>query len=211
MTGKLITLEGIEGVGKSTIQSFVIETLIRQLSVEVIRTREPGGTPLAESIRRLVVSMHDEPVHSDTELLLMFAARAQHVQEVIFPALTLGKWVVSDRFVDATYAYQGAGRGVDTAKIDMLSRCVLGDFKPDLVIVLDAPVEVGMRRAHARQTTDRFEEEAHAFFERVRQCYLDRAAADPARYNVVNAALPLSEVKEQVSAILEKLCHTNPC
>lgn len=209
MKGKLITLEGIEGVGKSTVQSFVIETLTAALGVDVVRTREPGGTPLAEAIRRLAVSKHDERVHPDTELLLMFAARTQHVHEVIFPALNTGKWVVSDRFIDATYAYQGAGRGLDVTHIDTLTQCVLGDFKPDLVIVLDAPVEVGMRRAHARQTTDRFEEEAHAFFERVRACYIERAAREPQRYAVVNAALSLSEVKAQILSILEPLCRTN--
>lgn len=211
MIGKLITLEGIEGVGKSTIQSFVTETLSRALSVDVVRTREPGGTPLAEEIRRIAVTAHDEPVHEDTELLLMFAARAQHVHEVIFPALSEGKWVVSDRFIDATYAYQGAGRGIDVSRIDLLTKCVLEDFKPDLVLVLDAPVEVGMRRAQARQTTDRFEEETYAFFERVRACYLSRAAKEPARYAVVNAALPLNDVKSQILAILEPLCLTNRC
>jgi dTMP kinase len=202
--GKLITLEGIEGVGKSTIQSFVIDTLAQTLHVDIIRTREPGGTPLAEAIRGLAMKIQDEPVYPDTELLLMFAARAQHVHGVILPALSAGKWVVSDRFVDASYAYQGAGRGLDMSRIATLEEMVLGDLKPDLVIVLDAPVSVGMGRAKARQSTDRFEEETVAFFERVRQCYLNRAKSDPARYAVIDASQPLADVQQQVRTVLSR-------
>ncbi len=205
MTGKLITLEGIEGVGKSTVQSFLIDAIAHHRNVEVVRTREPGGTPLAESIRQLVMHTQDEPVHPDTELLLMFAARAQHVQQVILPALRAGKWVVSDRFVDASYAYQGAGRGLDMSRIALLEKMVLGDFKADKVFILDAPVEVGMSRAKSRQTSDRFETETLAFFERVRHCYLDRAQKNPDHYAVINAALPLQEVQSQLLAVLKEL------
>ncbi len=203
-TGKLITLEGIEGVGKSTVQSFVIETLEKS-GKSVVRTREPGGTPLAESIRQLAVKSNSESVHPDTELLLMFAARAQHVHQVIFPALAEGKWVVSDRFIDASFAYQGAGRGLDMTRISLLEKMVLKDFKADLVLLLDAPVDVAMQRAKARQSTDRFEAESHAFFERVRKCYLERAAADPSRYVVINAAAPLDQVKAQIQSSVSDL------
>lgn len=211
MRGKLITLEGIEGVGKSTVHTFVVDALKSALQSDVLRTREPGGTPLAEKIRGLALGIQAETVHPDTELLLMFAARAQHLHEVIWPALNAGRWVVSDRFVDASYAYQGAGRGIPVAKLDSLTSCIMGDFKPDLVIVLDAPVEVAMRRAKSRNTIDRFEEETVSFFERVRQCYLERAAADPSHYAVVNAALSLESVELQLATILESLCASSHC
>lgn len=203
--GKLITLEGIEGVGKSTVARFVVNYLSQHLKLPIIQTREPGGTPLAEKIRDLAIKTTDEIVYPDTELLLMFAARAQHVQKVVFPALEAGKWVVSDRFIDASYAYQGAGRGIDEQKIDTLEKLVLGHFQADLVIVLDAPVEVGMSRARKRSSPDRFEKERSEFFERVRQCYLERAHAQPTRYAVIDASRQVPAVEAQISRALDQL------
>lgn len=200
---KFITLEGIEGVGKSTLSRLVVNYLITQLQVSVVQTREPGGTPLAERIRDLTIETTSERVFPDTELLLMFAARAQHLHQVILPALEQNTWVVSDRFVDATYAYQGAGRGLESHKIAVLEKLVLGDFKPDLVILLDAPVELGMRRASRRGALDRFESEELAFFERVREAYLNRAQANPSRYLVIDAAQDLLEVQAQLTSSLE--------
>jgi dTMP kinase len=201
--GKLITLEGIEGVGKSTVSRFIVQYLSKHISQEIVQTREPGGTPLAEKIRDLAIKTTDEIVYPDTELLLMFAARAQHVQKVILPALISGKWVVSDRFIDASYAYQGAGRGIDFQKIAILEKLVLGDLRPDLVIILDAPVEVGMARAQQRGAPDRFEAERSEFFERVRQSYLQRAANDPSRYSIVDATRAIPEVESQLRTILQ--------
>jgi dTMP kinase len=200
--GKLITLEGIEGVGKSTSTRHVVDFLSEHLNLPVVQTREPGGTPLAEKIRDLAIQNAEEVVHPDTELLLMFAARAQHVQQVILPALSAGKWVVSDRFVDASYAYQGAGRGISSDKISNLEKLVLNDFQSNLVIILDAPVEVGMARAKKRSSPDRFEKEKGAFFERVRQCYLSRAQREPERYVIIDAARPLEAVQSQLSDVL---------
>ncbi len=202
---KFITLEGIEGVGKSTVQAFVCEYLQNKLQVQICKTREPGGTPLAEKIRDLALHTHDEFVESDTELLLMFAARAQHWQQVILPALARGEWVVSDRFIDASYAYQAGGRGIDPDKIAQLEKLVLGNNKPDLVILLDAPVEVGMQRAKKRSAEDRIEKEKTEFFERVRNVYLQRAKADPARYAIIDASQNLAAVEQQLNAVLEAL------
>lgn len=203
--GKLITLEGIEGVGKSTVIRYVVNYLSQHLHLPIIQTREPGGTPLAEKIRDLAIRSSEETVYPDTELLLMFAARVQHVQKVIFPALQAGKWVVSDRFVDASYAYQGAGRGIDVDKISALEKVVLGTFHADLVIILDAPVEVGMARAHKRGSPDRFEAERAEFFERIRQCYLERAREQPQRYAIIDANRAVPEVESQLSLVLNKL------
>jgi dTMP kinase len=205
---KFITLEGIEGVGKSTAMRFIADYLSPRLDRPLVQTREPGGTPLAERIRDLALKTEDEKVYPDTELLLMFAARAQHINKVIFPALQAGQWVLSDRFVDASYAYQGAGRGIDLDKIATLERLVLGDFEADLVIILDAPVEVGLQRAHQRSAPDRFESERAEFFERVRSCYLQRAAQDPSRYRVVDASLSLPEVQAQFIPPLDRLLNS---
>jgi dTMP kinase len=202
---KLITLEGIEGVGKSTVSRFVANYLSEHLSQPVLQTREPGGTPLAERIRDLALKTTDETVHPDTELLLMFAARAQHFHEVILPALQSGSWVLSDRFIDASYAYQGAGRGLDTSKIADLERLVLGNFKADFVIILDAPVEIGLARAALRGSKDRFEQEQVEFFERVRQCYLERAVKEPNRYGVIDASQDVLQVQDQLIILLERL------
>jgi dTMP kinase len=205
ISAKLITLEGIEGVGKSTVSRFVSKYLSQRLAQPVVQTREPGGTPLAERIRDLALKTTDEKVHPDTELLLMFAARAQHFHEVILPALQSGSWVLSDRFIDATYAYQGSGRGVDLHKIATLESLVLGHFKADFVIILDAPVEIGLARAAQRGTKDRFEEEEGDFFERVRQAYLDRAAQEPDRYGVIDASKNVSQVQDQLIPLLDRL------
>lgn len=205
--GQLITLEGIEGVGKSTVLKFVVKTLADQLNGPVVQTREPGGTPLAERIRDLALKTTDETVHADTELLLMFASRAQHVQEVILPALSRGDWVVSDRYVDASYAYQCGGRGLDMKKIATLEKLVAGDLKPSLVIILDAPVEVGMARAKKRKAEDRIEREKAAFFERVRATYLERAKADPSRYAIVDASLNVEEVEAQIKQVIVAFCQ----
>lgn len=201
--GQFITFEGTEGVGKSTQIANAAATL-KELGVEYRITREPGGTPMAESIRELLLEQRDEPVSEVTELLLMFAARAQHLHTVILPALEAGQWVLCDRFTDATFAYQGGGRGVPRERIEMLESLVQGELRPDHVLLLDAPVETGMTRARCRGELDRFEQEAVPFFQRIRDTYLARAAADPERYSVVDAAAPLEEVSAQVSQLMCK-------
>ncbi|MCG2582290.1 MAG: dTMP kinase [Marinobacter sp.] len=195
--GRFITFEGTEGVGKSTQLQIAANTLTA-LGVEFIVTREPGGTPMAEAIRELLLAPRDEPVNDTTELLLMFAARAQHLHTRILPELKVGRWVLCDRFTDATFAYQGGGRGVPAERIALLEDLVQGDVRPDQVILLDAPVETGMTRARHRGDLDRFEQEALAFFERIRTTYLQRASADPERYQIVDAARPLEVVTEDV-------------
>lgn len=202
--GQFITFEGTEGVGKSTQLATAAKTL-KRLGVDYIVTREPGGTPMAEAIRELLLAPREEPVNDMTELLLMFAARAQHLHTRILPDLKEGRWVLCDRFTDATFAYQGGGRGVPAARIAQLESMVQGDFRPDQVILLDAPVETGMTRARDRGELDRFEQEAVAFFERIRQTYLKRAAADPARYHIVDAAQPLEAVSEDVTRLIQCL------
>lgn len=199
--GQFITFEGTEGVGKSTQLTNAASTL-DQMGVGYILTREPGGTPMAESIRELLLTPRDEPVHEITELLLMFAARAQHLHTQILPALERGQWVLCDRFTDATFAYQGGGRGVPEERIALLETLVQGDIRPDHVILLDAPVDTGMARARRRGELDRFEQEDLEFFQRIRDAYLARATAQPARYHVIDAARPLAEVSEQVSGLL---------
>jgi len=202
--GKFITLEGIEGVGKSTQLEHVAD-LIRAAGNSVICTREPGGTPLAEDIRDLLLTPSDEQVPPSGELLLMFAARAVHLENLIRPALERGDWVVCDRFTDATYAYQGFGRGMARAEIGMLERLVQGELRPDLTILLDTPVEVGLARARKRGEPDRFESEKAEFFDRVRCGYLEIAAAEPDRVRVVDAAVPIAEVNLVVATLLEKI------
>lgn len=202
--GCFITLEGIEGVGKTTNLGF-IQAYLEERGIEVVRTREPGGTPLAEAIRELLLTPRDEPVAELTELLLMFAARAQHIEERIRPALERGAWVLCDRFTDATYAYQGGGRGLDQSRIAQLETLVQGSLRPDLTILLDLSAREGMARAKARSTPDRFESEAEAFFERVRHCYLQRAAAEPERFAVINAAPPLQQVQADIRCTLARL------
>ncbi|MHB9798897.1 dTMP kinase [Pseudomonas sp. MT3] len=204
MTGLFITLEGPEGAGKSTNREYLAERL-RERGIEVQLTREPGGTPLAERIRELLLDPSDEKMAVDTELLLVFAARAQHIAEVIRPALARGAVVLCDRFTDATYAYQGGGRGLPVERIAQLELFVQGDLHPDLTLVFDLPVEIGLSRAAARGRLDRFEQEGRAFFEAVRNTYLERARSEPARYHIVDAAQPLAEVQRDLDGLLPTL------
>lgn len=201
--GQFITFEGTEGVGKSTQLTNAADTL-KGLGVDVVVTREPGGTPMAESIRELLLAPRDEAVDETTELLLMFAARAQHLNTRILPALERGQWVLCDRFTDATFAYQGGGRGVSSERIAMLESLVQGDVRPDHVILLDAPVETGMKRARSRGDLDRFEQEAVSFFQRIRDTYLDRAQAAPERYSVVDASASLEQVTASIRDLVCK-------
>ncbi len=197
MSGKFITVEGGEGAGKST-NLALIKTLLEAAGKEVVMTREPGGTPLGETIREVLLDAKQSRMNSDTELLLMFAARAQHLDELIKPALAAGHYVLCDRFTDATYAYQGGGRGVSMARIAELEQFVQGDLRPDLTILLDLPVAQGMQRAGERSAPDRFEQEQHQFFEKVRTTYLERAKQQPQRYRVINAGLDLEGVQQQI-------------
>ncbi|AXO87689.1 dTMP kinase [Pseudomonas sp. K1(2024)] len=201
MSGLFITLEGPEGAGKSTNREYLAQRL-REHGIDVVMTREPGGTPLAERIRELLLDPSDETMAVDTELLLMFAARAQHLAMVIRPALARGAVVLCDRFTDATYAYQGGGRGLPIERIATLEHFVQGQLRPDLTLVFDLPVEIGLARAAARGRLDRFEQEGQAFFEAVRQAYLQRAAAAPQRYHLLNAAQPLAAVQQAIDTLL---------
>jgi dTMP kinase len=204
--GRFITLEGIEGAGKSTIASYVGDWLIGQ-GIAVRLTREPGGTPLAERVRQIVLERGTEPLSAVTETLLMFAARALHVENLIAPALRAGQWVVCDRFTDATRAYQGSGRGVDAALIDTLARAVHPQLAPDRTLLLDLPVAAGLARARERggHGADRFEAETIGFFESVRAGYLALAHREPGRIHVIDASVPLAEVQRQVAGILAGL------
>jgi dTMP kinase len=201
--GKFITLEGGEGVGKTTNLTF-IKDYLQQQGITVTVTREPGGTALAEKIRQLVLDVDSESIAETTELLLMFAARAQHLQHVIEPALAQGNWVLCDRFTDATYAYQGGGRKVSIATIALLEQLVQGDLRPDLTLLLDAPTEIGMERAQKRGTFDRFEAEKISFFTRVREMYLTRATEQPARIKVIQAHQPLIDVQSEIIDVLKQ-------
>ena len=202
--GRFITIEGIEGVGKST----NIEVLVERIETaghNVLTTREPGGTPFAEDIRDILMNRSDEPVPEIAELLLMFAARSFNVNNVILPALEAGTWVVCDRFTDSSRAYQGGGRGLPMETIDQIADWVHGDTWPDLTILLDAPVEVGMERAGNRSEPDRFEQERHEFFQRVRECYLQIAASEPNRFVVIDTTRTIEEVREEISALAEQV------
>lgn len=204
MRGRFITFEGVEGAGKSTQLAFAADYL-RETGKEVLVTREPGGTPLAERIRECLLTPSDEPMAAATELLLVFAARAQHLAEKIMPALDAGVWVLCDRFTDATYAYQGAGRGLSMAQIGQLEALVQGELRPAATLLLDIPVEQGLARAGKRAALDRIEQESRDFFERIRQCYLARAAAEPARFFVVDGSACATDVRAQVAAVLANL------
>jgi dTMP kinase len=203
-TGKFITVEGTEGVGKSTNMAF-IEAWLKKAGKELVVTREPGGTELGEKLRAVLLDAKEQSMCDDTELLLMFAARAQHLQEVIQPALAAGKWVLCDRFTDATYAYQGGGRGIKMSRIAQLEQWVQGDLRPDMTLILDLPVAAGLERAGKRSAPDRFELEKHDFFNKVRDTYLARAAALPERYQVIDAAPSLTEVQQSIQRVLEKM------
>ncbi len=207
--GKFITVEGIEGVGKSTNLERLVAG-IERAGHSVIRTREPGGTPAAERVRDIAIGQSDEPVPPMAELLLMFAARSLHVENLIRPALAKGTWVVSDRFVDASRAYQGAGRGLPMARIDALAEWVLGDLIPDVTILLDAPVATGLARTRARGEQDRLDRESASFYERVRRSYRELAAAAPERYVVVDAAGDLPSVQAAIDRIVLRLTRSQP-
>ena len=204
MTGLFITLEGPEGAGKSTNREYLAERL-REQGIDVLLTREPGGTPLAERIRELLLDPSDESMAADTELLLVFAARAQHLQQVIRPALARGCVVLCDRFTDATYAYQGGGRGLSVERIAQLEQFVQGELHPDLTLIFDLPVEIGLARAAARGRLDRFEQEGRGFFEAVREAYLQRAAQAPQRYRVLDAGQSLAQVQADIDILLPSL------
>ena len=199
---RFITVEGIEGAGKTSCLD-LLEQRIRQRGHDVLVTREPGGTPLGEDLRQLLLGHRHDGMADDTELLLMFAARAEHLHAKIEPALAAGSWVLCDRFTDATYAYQGYGRGIDLQRIAALETWVQGERRPDLTLLLDLPVEVGLERAGRRSTPDRFERQALTFFDRVRQGYLSLAAAAPGRFRVVDAAQSLDQVSRQVTATID--------
>ena len=202
-TAKFITVEGIEGAGKSTNIAF-IESYLTSRGIDVLVTREPGGTPLSEDIRRLLLKQREEAVDSMAELLLVFAARAQHLRTVISPALECGKWVLCDRFTDATYAYQGAGRGLSMHTIATLENLVQGDLRPDLTVVLDIDVDAGLARVGKRGAMDRFETEQSHFFDAVRRCYLQRASENNERYRIIDANLGLVDVHEQIQTALNQ-------
>ena len=201
MTGKFITLDGVDGAGKSTHIAFVADWLRRQ-GREVIVTREPGGTPLGETLRELL--LHRD-MDADTELLLMFAARQAHLAQLILPALARGAWVLSDRFTDASYAYQCGGRGIAAERVAALEVWVQRGFSPDLTLLFDVPPEVAEARRSAARAADRFEREAELFFNRVRQAYLDRAEADPQRIRVLDARHTVAELQAEITRLLQEL------
>lgn len=198
-----ITLEGGEGVGKSTAVQF-LQKLLTQRSIDFICTREPGGTVLGESIRQILLTPRTDPITDDAELLLMFAARAQHIAQIIRPALAKGQWVISDRFTDASFAYQGGGRQISMSRIAELARFVQADLTPDLTLLLDAPLDLTMQRVNQRGKKDRFEQENKLFFDRVRQTYLDLAKAEPQRFVVIDASQSLLDVQGAIRFALNE-------
>jgi dTMP kinase len=200
-TAKFITLEGMDGAGKSTHIPTIIAAL-QALGHEVVSTREPGGTALGERLRELLLH---ENMHAETETLLMFAARLEHIATVIAPALARGAYVLSDRFTDATFAYQSGAKGVSAAKVELLEHWVQGDLQPDLTLLFDVPVEVSMQRLAAARSPDKFEREDAAFFTRIRQAYLQRAQQNPARFRIIDGSKSLDEVKNSVEEIISKL------
>lgn len=205
MAGKFLTLEGTEGAGKSTNLAY-IQAYLEQRGIEVVTTREPGGTDIGEAVREILLDTRHTVMHEDTELLLMFAARAQHIREKIMPALEAGKWVISDRFTDASYAYQGAARGMGFERIESIEAWVQQGFYPDMTFVFDLPIEIGMQRVAARGAgTDRFEQEKQDFFEKVRGAYLQRAEQHPQRYHVLDASQSLENVQSSIHDALNQL------
>ena len=211
MQGRFITFEGGEGAGKST-QIARAADWLRARGVEVVLTREPGGTPRAERLRTILLERDAEPMPQSCELLLMFAARATHLDNLVRPAVARGAWVLCDRFTDATYAYQGGGRGLPTAQIDALVAVVHADLWPDLTVLLDLPVATGLARASSRNGADgpdRFESEQQAFFERVRATYLERARAEPGRFRVLDASRSIDEVTRGIEATLGPLLEAS--
>ncbi len=203
LRGRFITLEGGEGVGKTTNLAFVCDWL-KERGIDCLMTREPGGTPLAEDIRELLLCHREETVSDLTELLLIFAARAQHIEQVIKPALAAGQWVLCDRFTDATFAYQGGGRQMDWACIETLQQLVQGTLQPDMTLYLDMAVGDGLKRVRQRGVPDRFESQDESFFHRVREAYQRRAQGSPERFRSVDASQPLDAVQRQLAAVLEQ-------
>ena len=206
--GKFITVEGIEGVGKSTNIDH-LSAIIEAHGFEVLRTREPGGTPMAERIRQMLLEHGEEDLPDIAELLLFFASRSLHIRNAICPALEAGIWVVCDRFTDASRAYQGNGRGLDMQRINMLAEWVQDGLEPDLTILLDASAEIGMQRAQQRGEADRLESEQQSFYQRVRQGYLDLAAANPQRFVVLDASGSMAEVRAEVERVTAQLFNDN--
>jgi len=202
--GKFLTLEGVEGVGKTTNLNFIANYL-ETAGKEVVITREPGGTSIAEKIRGLLLDHNEETLCNESELLLMFAARAQHINKVIKPALNTGKWVVCDRFTDATYAYQGGGRHFKMDDISWIENFVQKGLSPDKTVLLDLSVEIGLKRAASRSAPDRFETEKQSFFENVREVYLDRANAEPKRFFVVDASQTIEQVQKNITSCLDEM------
>ena len=202
--GKFITIDGVEGAGKST-QIDLICSYLHQKGIEVVRTREPGGTAVGEKIRSVLLDVENQEMHSDTELLLMFSSRNELIQNKIIPALNEGFWVVSDRFTDASFAYQGGGRMLNLDRIDKLADWVLGDFKPDLTLLLDVSVEVGMERTESRAAKDRIELEERAFFERVRSVFVSRSEAFPDRIKLIDANDSVEGIQSKIRAYIDLL------
>ena len=202
--GKFITIDDVEGAGKST-QIDLICSYLHRKGIEVVRTREPGGTDIGEKIRSVLLDVDNKEMHSDTELLLMFSSRNELIQNKIIPALNDGKWVVSDRFTDASFAYQGGGRMLSLDRITKLENWVLGSFKPELTFLLDISVEIGMTRVEARNAKDRIEQEERAFFERVRSVFIERSKIYPDRIKLINAERSVDEIQTQIQSIIELL------
>ena len=202
--GKFITIDGVEGAGKSTQIDLVCEHLI-QKGIKVVRTREPGGTEVGEKIRSVLLDVENQEMHSDTELLLMFSSRNELIQNRIIPALEEGCWVVSDRFTDASFAYQGGGRMLNLDRISKLADWVLGDFKPDLTFLLDVTVEVGMQRIETRAAKDRIELEERAFFERVRSVFIQRSEAFPERIKLIDATASVNDIQSKIRVLIDSL------
>ena len=206
--GYLITVEGIEGAGKTTAMQYC-QQLLEKENVALVVTREPGGTPVAEEIRQLLLHYHDESVCDDTEVLLMFAARAQHIAKLIKPALEAGKWVLCDRFTDASFAYQGGGRGIPVERLEIIESWVQKGLQPDLTLLLDLPVEQGMDRIEKRSTKDRIEKEKNEFFQRVREMYLQRAKQFSERYRIIDASKSIENVQNQIEQQLQSLIQSS--
>ena len=208
MKGKFITVEGGEGAGKSSNLTF-IQSLIEDAGIEVVFTREPGGTQLGEELRELLLGHKHTGMSDDTELMLMFAARSEHLHQKIIPALEQGKWVLCDRFTDATYAYQGGGRQIDKQRIAQLENWVQGDLRPNLTLLLDLPVETGLARAKSRSEPDRFESEKIQFFENVRNAYLEIAHSQPDRVKIIDASQTLENVQKQIESLMQDYLKNN--
>ena len=202
--GRFITIDGVEGAGKST-QIDLICSYLHRKGIEVVRTREPGGTDVGEKIRSVLLDVDNQEMHSDTELLLMFSSRNELIQNKIIPALNKGSWVVSDRFTDASFAYQGGGRMLNLDRISKLEEWVLGDFKPDLTLLLDINVELGMTRIEARAAKDRIELEERAFFERVRSVFISRSEAFPERIKLIDASGTIDDIHEKIKLLVDSI------